>query len=357
MATLTSPSPGSTLSGTAITFQLEYESGDYYLYLKIGTAYGGSDLYSSVVGGSVYVSGLPQDGSTLYVSVLGLDSQMQMVNSHNYTVIAYSPTIQAVCGSTLSLSTSSYRVVTARATITDGISMSGPNSSNIESFLSAMQSLGFDGSALTNSIFSTGALDGMGLSTGSLTRIDRAGLASQSLSFAEELIRVMTTVSTASQSMRFSSLTVGEEFNSNLVYANSQLWVSGAADNNASMGSVSTSSIQFSSVATLAAHYLVGAADEINFSSSGNASILFDLSASSGLQINSVVSAISTIRAFLSDSMLVSTSSIQRGKTPNGNVTISFSMESPSCDISASVPNASISIKKTKIIFNIGNAE
>jgi len=70
LASLASPAPGSTLTGTSATFSWTAATGSpagYYLYLG-STGVGSSNLYKSTeqTGTSVAVSGLPANGETIY---------------------------------------------------------------------------------------------------------------------------------------------------------------------------------------------------------------------------------------------------------------------------------------------------
>ncbi|MBS1826059.1 MAG: VCBS repeat-containing protein [Acidobacteria bacterium] len=68
---LSSPAPGSTLSGTSATFQWAAVPNATKYRLDVGSAAGGTDLFSQeTTGTSLTVNGLPQDGRTLYVQVL-----------------------------------------------------------------------------------------------------------------------------------------------------------------------------------------------------------------------------------------------------------------------------------------------
>jgi hypothetical protein len=68
-AALTSPSPGSGLPGSSVTFTWSSASGAGAYWLDIGTAAGGFDLYSQgqALATSVTVNGLPTDGRIVYV--------------------------------------------------------------------------------------------------------------------------------------------------------------------------------------------------------------------------------------------------------------------------------------------------
>jgi hypothetical protein len=69
VAQMTSPTPGSTLTGSSVTFSwtMSATASEYFLY--IGTTSGGKDLLAQNVGTvtSYTVGGLPTDGSTIYV--------------------------------------------------------------------------------------------------------------------------------------------------------------------------------------------------------------------------------------------------------------------------------------------------
>jgi len=69
---ITSPAPGSTLSGTTITFSWTAGSQVVERYLMVGTMAGGSDLYAGYQGNATSrtVSGIPQDGSTVFVRLM-----------------------------------------------------------------------------------------------------------------------------------------------------------------------------------------------------------------------------------------------------------------------------------------------
>ncbi len=66
-AELTSPTPGSTLTSSTVTFiRTDVGASKYYLY--VGTKKGGDSIYGGYFNGtSQEVSGLPTDGSTIYV--------------------------------------------------------------------------------------------------------------------------------------------------------------------------------------------------------------------------------------------------------------------------------------------------
>jgi uncharacterized protein YkwD len=68
-AVITSPTPGSTLPGSSVTFRWSSGSGAKEYFLYVGTIRGSNNLYGHTQGlnRSVTVSGLPADGRILYV--------------------------------------------------------------------------------------------------------------------------------------------------------------------------------------------------------------------------------------------------------------------------------------------------
>ncbi|MBZ5609136.1 MAG: SBBP repeat-containing protein [Acidobacteriia bacterium] len=108
-AVMSSPTPGSTLSGASATFQWTAGSGvsQYWLYISKKTA-GSNDVFDS--GGinllSQTVNNLPTDGSTLYVTLYSLIGSAWTFNSYTYkafTSVASSPAVMSspAPGSTL----------------------------------------------------------------------------------------------------------------------------------------------------------------------------------------------------------------------------------------------------------------
>jgi hypothetical protein len=71
LAAMTSPVPGTTLSGTTVTFTWSDSSATAY-WVDIGSTAGGNDVYSSGNLGTAMtttVSTLPANGNTIYVSL------------------------------------------------------------------------------------------------------------------------------------------------------------------------------------------------------------------------------------------------------------------------------------------------
>jgi len=88
-----SPTPGSTLSSSSVTFAWSAGSGVTDRYLSIGTAPGGSDLYSAYQGAALSrtVSGLPTNGSTVYVRLSSWINGNWQGSSYTYTALNNAP--------------------------------------------------------------------------------------------------------------------------------------------------------------------------------------------------------------------------------------------------------------------------
>jgi hypothetical protein len=71
---MATPPPGTTLSGSSVTFGWTSGTGISQYWLYIGSSPGGTDLYDHTTGAnlSVTVNGLPRDGRTLYVRLWSL---------------------------------------------------------------------------------------------------------------------------------------------------------------------------------------------------------------------------------------------------------------------------------------------
>ena len=84
-AEISSPSPGSTLSGTTVTFSWNDVGADMYA-LWIGASYGQNDIYAEwLTGVSTTVTGLPNDGSTIHVRMLSKFDGVWKSNFYTYT--------------------------------------------------------------------------------------------------------------------------------------------------------------------------------------------------------------------------------------------------------------------------------
>jgi len=90
-AQLTSPTPGSALNSTTVTFQWTVGSGVTQYWLNVGTAPGAFDIANRDMGTglSTVVSGLPANSSTLYVRLHSLLNGSWQFN--DYTVVAPPP--------------------------------------------------------------------------------------------------------------------------------------------------------------------------------------------------------------------------------------------------------------------------
>jgi hypothetical protein len=85
---LTTPTPGSTLTGSSATFGWTAGSGATGYWLDIGSSAGGNNYYSSGNLGNVLTTtanGLPTNGSTLYVTLYSLISGSWTPNAYTYT--------------------------------------------------------------------------------------------------------------------------------------------------------------------------------------------------------------------------------------------------------------------------------
>ncbi len=85
---LTTPPPLSTLTSTTVTFAWTAGSSATAYWLDIGTTVGGNNIYTSGNLGNVLtrtVSGLPMNGSALYVTLYSLVSGQWVANAYTYT--------------------------------------------------------------------------------------------------------------------------------------------------------------------------------------------------------------------------------------------------------------------------------
>ncbi len=88
MAAMQSPTPGSTLTGSSVTFTWSAGTGATAYWLDIGSAAGGNQYYQSGnLGGalSTTASGLPADGSTVYVTLYSLVGGKWLSRPYTYT--------------------------------------------------------------------------------------------------------------------------------------------------------------------------------------------------------------------------------------------------------------------------------
>ncbi len=86
---MTSPPPGSTLSGATVTFTWSAGTGATAYWLYVGTVQGQGNIFGSNVGlaTSQGVSGNPTNGSTLYVRLWTQSGGVWA--AHDYTYTAY----------------------------------------------------------------------------------------------------------------------------------------------------------------------------------------------------------------------------------------------------------------------------
>jgi hypothetical protein len=106
---ITSPANGSTLSGSSVAFNWTAGAGASAYWLDVGGTAGGNNYYSSGNLGNVLTttaSGLPTDGSTIYVTLYSLISGVWSGNAYTYTALTVTGGLAAmtspVPGTTLS---------------------------------------------------------------------------------------------------------------------------------------------------------------------------------------------------------------------------------------------------------------
>ena len=88
-ATMISPVPGSTLTGSSTTFTWNAVTGASQYYLWIGTTPGGTDLAQAGTSGTSYTANLPTNGATIYVRLYTLLNGQLQYNSYTYTESAH----------------------------------------------------------------------------------------------------------------------------------------------------------------------------------------------------------------------------------------------------------------------------
>ena len=85
---ITTPTPGSTLTGSTVVFNWTAGTGSSAYWLDAGSVPGGNQYYQSGNLGNVTtttVTGLPTDGSTVYVTLYSLVGGNWIANSYTYT--------------------------------------------------------------------------------------------------------------------------------------------------------------------------------------------------------------------------------------------------------------------------------
>jgi hypothetical protein len=113
---LTTPPPNSTLTSSTVTFDWTAGSpGPYSYWLDVGSSAGGNNYYSSGNLGNVTTttaSGLPTNGTTVYVTLYTLISGSWVGNAYTYTALNSSSGLAAMQtptpGSTLSGTTATF---------------------------------------------------------------------------------------------------------------------------------------------------------------------------------------------------------------------------------------------------------
>jgi hypothetical protein len=106
---ITTPASGSTLTGSSVTFDWTAGAGASAYWLDVGSTVGGNNYYSSGNLGNVLtttVSGLPTNGSMIYVTLYSLISGAWSGNAYTYTALTATGGLAAltspVPGTTLS---------------------------------------------------------------------------------------------------------------------------------------------------------------------------------------------------------------------------------------------------------------
>jgi uncharacterized repeat protein (TIGR01451 family) len=98
-ATMTSPANHATLTGASVTFQWSAGTGvtQYRLYVS-KVAVGGSEIYGATEGSSLsqVVTGLPTDGSTVYVRLGSMISNSWQSADYTYTAVTIAPATAAM---------------------------------------------------------------------------------------------------------------------------------------------------------------------------------------------------------------------------------------------------------------------
>jgi len=107
-AVMSTPPPGSTLSGSAVTFTWSAGAGATAYWLDVGTVQGQGNIYAANVGlvNSQMVSGIPTTGATIYVRLWTQINAVWSYNDYTYTAANVKAVMSTPApGSTLSGST------------------------------------------------------------------------------------------------------------------------------------------------------------------------------------------------------------------------------------------------------------
>ncbi len=154
-AFMTSPATGSTLTGPTAVFQWAASTGATAYWIDVGSSAGSNNYYQSgslsATAQSATVSGLPVNGSTIYVTLYSLIGGQWVPNSYSYTaynaqsaaaVLVYPLPSSTLPGGTVSFVWSEdYQAVTYALTI----SAIGPGGTDVYSSGYLDNSLGNDG--------------------------------------------------------------------------------------------------------------------------------------------------------------------------------------------------------------------
>ena len=116
-AQMTTPAPGSTLTASTVTFQWSGGTGVSAYWFDVGSTAGGNNFFANGGYGSILsatVTGLPTDGSTVYVTLWSLMGGTWQYNAYSYTATSNITTGPAQMttpapGSTLTASTVTFQ--------------------------------------------------------------------------------------------------------------------------------------------------------------------------------------------------------------------------------------------------------
>ncbi len=87
---MSTPTPGSTLTGSSVTFNWTAGAGASAYWVDVGSTAGGNNYYSSGTLGTALtttVNGLPTDGSTIYVTLYSLVGGVWTPKAYTYTAL------------------------------------------------------------------------------------------------------------------------------------------------------------------------------------------------------------------------------------------------------------------------------
>ncbi len=97
-AEMISPAPGSTLSSSSVTFTWSSGAGESNYVLQVGTTSGAANIYIGLQGTNLSrtITGLPTDGSTIYVRLYSAIGGGWSFNDYTYTATLGTPELSAV---------------------------------------------------------------------------------------------------------------------------------------------------------------------------------------------------------------------------------------------------------------------